>query len=197
MGLGPPSLSPFPHTHRAPCSPVLLWQTSLGGTVRQCSCPCQGKQYLFPHPSQFLPAGSSAVQVSQGCCCKKQQQQHRSPTSPFPLQHAPKQPSVLREMQPGALQKFQKVAGGWGFFSFNTVGVQCYIYTNLEIQNGCTKIPTSFPIVVFYCHCPNDPRRTTCTSTATEVLPALPHLHSKVQFCPTREKILNVDCSAL
>lgn len=41
---------PPSHTHGQPCSPVLLWQTSLGGTVRQCSCPCQGKQYPLLSP---------------------------------------------------------------------------------------------------------------------------------------------------
>lgn len=45
-----PSPSPFPHPQRA-LSPVLLWQTSLGGTVRQCSCPCQGKQYPLSPPT--------------------------------------------------------------------------------------------------------------------------------------------------
>lgn len=76
---------PPPRAHGVPRSAMLLWQTSLGGTVRQCLCPCQGKEYPLSPPCQFLAAGSAAVQAFQGCCCK-QQQQRCSPTSFFPLQ---------------------------------------------------------------------------------------------------------------
>lgn len=59
LGLGPPAT---PITAQgAPHSAVLLWQTSLGGTVRQCLCPCQGKGISSLPPCQFLVAGSAAV----------------------------------------------------------------------------------------------------------------------------------------
>lgn len=51
-----------PQAPRAPCSAVLLWQKSLGGTVRQRSCPCQGEPSPLSLPTSAI-AQLLAVQL--------------------------------------------------------------------------------------------------------------------------------------
>lgn len=47
----PMALGSLRDAGRAPCPGVLLWQASLGGTVRQSSLPLQGKQYALSPPT--------------------------------------------------------------------------------------------------------------------------------------------------
>lgn len=86
----PMALGSLPDAGRAPCPGVLLWQASLGGTVRQSLLPFRGRNTLsLPPQPQIFNCWEFSCAAFQGCCCK-QQQQRCSPTASFSLQHMPK-----------------------------------------------------------------------------------------------------------
>lgn len=126
VSVGPRPPPPPPRAHGAPRSAVLLWQTSLGGTVRQCLCPCQGKEYRLSPPWQFLALVVQLCRFSKDAVANGSSSSAalRHPFSHYTL--GKKQHLLIEEMKPGALKKFSKAI--LLFSTFTNVGVECYIY---------------------------------------------------------------------
>lgn len=129
QGLAPWARFPS-HVHTEPCPHVLLWQTSLGGTVRQCLPPYQGKQYPPPPPKHKC---LTAVQVLKDAVARN------SSIAPWhPLSHCSAcwNTASSSDMKPCACRR--KWVFSWILYQYRTT------LTNLQIQNSHTRIPMSF-----------------------------------------------------
>lgn len=157
---------------------MLLWQTSLGGTVRQCSCPCQGKQYpLSPPPLPIFNRWQLSRAGFQGCC--------KANSGRAALPHPPSHCSTLwnsawcsEELNLVLCKDSTKWVVGF-FLEY------CSVFANPQIQNSCATSMTLVPPVAFTVRevcvltipkC----RGATHASCFTEMLPTLSYLHSKV-----------------
>lgn len=162
----------FPsHMHTEPCPHVLLWQTSLGGTVRQCLPPYQGKQYpLPPHNCKCL----TAAQVLKDAGARNSS---IAPLHPLSHYSACWNTASSSDTTPCAYQR-KCVFFSWILYQHRT--------TLMNLQNSHTRIPTSFHNCFLLIKQLSRLSKNAaiswsmCIITATEALPALSSLHSGV-----------------
>lgn len=122
-----------PQTPRAPCSAVLLWQKSLGGTVRQRSCPCQGE----PSPLS-LPTSAIAQLLAVQLCGFLRDAVAGGVASDTP------RPTKTRSKHWCSAKTPESAS------SLNAAGVQRYICKTLNTKY-CAKIPNIIPQSCFDC----------------------------------------------
>lgn len=126
LGSSHPPARPLPQAHRAPCSPVLLWQTALGGTVRQRSRPSRGGQYPLPAISaSFRLLAVQLCRFLEDAVASSSSSARCSLTSLFPCNQTQKMRLLLEEIKSGDSQKIPRSV--WFFFPLSTAAAQCYI----------------------------------------------------------------------